>query len=214
MSYRKVAQIGVTINISCVFLYADTFDSRPLVTLELLSTKPWLIQANLTSPLSFAIPPHSHLRALLVSSITYKGKYKEDSINSPVKVVKVDLDNHQELVNALKGNEAVILSGKGEPERVIDAAIEAGVKRIIPSEFGGCVELFLPIAYAHLTLLFSGIRIALLDIVSSCLQRTRRLMITSKRKAKILESSLLRFTAASSSTGVHRWSKWYAYNPN
>ena len=60
-----------------------------------------------------------------------------------VKVVKVDFNNHQELVNAFKGNDAVAitmgdaLNLDKNSKPIINAAIQAGVKRIIPSEFGG-----------------------------------------------------------------------------
>ena len=53
----------------------------------------------------------------------------------------MDFSNHQELVEALKGNEAVVITigGReleGPTMAIINAAIEAGVKRVIPSEFG------------------------------------------------------------------------------
>lgn len=57
----------------------------------------------------------------------------------------MDFGNHQELSNALKGNEAVILSFGGlenldtNSKVIIEAAVSAGVRRIIPSEFGGYV---------------------------------------------------------------------------
>ena len=59
-----------------------------------------------------------------------------------VQVAKVDFTDHSALVEALKGNEAVVLTLGGLAELVdnskaiIDAAIDAGVKRVIPSEFG------------------------------------------------------------------------------
>ena len=53
----------------------------------------------------------------------------------------MDFNNRQELVEALKGNEAVVITiNRRELEvtskAIIDAAIDAGVKRVIPSEFG------------------------------------------------------------------------------
>jgi uncharacterized protein YbjT (DUF2867 family) len=57
-------------------------------------------------------------------------------------VVKVDFSDHQALVNALKGNNAVALTLGDLPnleqnsKAVVDAAIEAGVKRVLPSEYG------------------------------------------------------------------------------
>lgn len=62
---------------------------------------------------------------------------------SLVKVVKVDYTNKEQLIDALKGNDAAVIALGGYPEleanskAIIDAAIEAGVKRVIPSEFGG-----------------------------------------------------------------------------
>jgi len=62
--------------------------------------------------------------------------------NASVKVVKVDFSDHQALVNALKGNNAVALTLGDLPnleqnsKAVVDAAIEAGVKRVLPSEYG------------------------------------------------------------------------------
>jgi len=66
---------------------------------------------------------------------------KFTSSNPSVKVIKVDFTNHQELVETLKGNEAVVITiGLREVEAttkaLIDASIDAGVKRIIPGEFG------------------------------------------------------------------------------
>jgi hypothetical protein len=60
----------------------------------------------------------------------------------PVKVVKVDFSNKQELVNAFRGNDAIVITIgdmaniEKNSKAIIDAAIEAGVKRVIPSEFG------------------------------------------------------------------------------
>lgn len=56
------------------------------------------------------------------------------------KVINVDLESHDSLVNAFKGQDAVVAS-LGAPAihlqpKIVDAAIAAGVKRFIPSEFG------------------------------------------------------------------------------
>ncbi|KIM21338.1 hypothetical protein M408DRAFT_333535 [Serendipita vermifera MAFF 305830] len=66
--------------------------------------------------------------------------------NASVKVVKVDYTKHQDLVDALKGHDALVLT-QGDfanlfsvSKIIIDAAIEAGVKRIIPSEFGNDLQ--------------------------------------------------------------------------
>jgi uncharacterized protein YbjT (DUF2867 family) len=59
-----------------------------------------------------------------------------------VKVVKVDFSDHQALVNALKGNDAVALTLgdlsniEKNSKAIVDAAIEAGLKRVLPSEYG------------------------------------------------------------------------------
>jgi uncharacterized protein YbjT (DUF2867 family) len=59
-----------------------------------------------------------------------------------VKVVKVDFSDHQALVNALKGNDAVALTFGDLPnlekntKAITDAAIDAGLKRLLPSEYG------------------------------------------------------------------------------
>ncbi|KAG8819261.1 hypothetical protein FRC17_010527 [Serendipita sp. 399] len=58
------------------------------------------------------------------------------------KLVKVNFDDHASLVDALRGQDAIIFAFTAGPDLVstskaiIDAAIEAGVKRVIPNEFG------------------------------------------------------------------------------
>jgi uncharacterized protein YbjT (DUF2867 family) len=58
---------------------------------------------------------------------------------SSAKVVKIDY-SHESLVTAFKGQDAVVsIAGAGQlfdQQKYIDAAITAGVKRFIPSEFG------------------------------------------------------------------------------
>jgi len=62
-----------------------------------------------------------------------------------VRQVKVDFSSHQALVDAFRGNDAIVLTlgdfqNLGKNTQVLsDAAIDAGIKRIILSEFGGCV---------------------------------------------------------------------------
>ena len=62
-----------------------------------------------------------------------------------VRLVKVDFSSHQALVDAFRGNDAVVLTLGDFPnltrntQILTDAAIDAGVKRIILSEFGGYV---------------------------------------------------------------------------
>jgi uncharacterized protein YbjT (DUF2867 family) len=58
-------------------------------------------------------------------------------------VVDVDYSSHESLVAALKGQDAVIsaISGVWETQiALIDAAVAAGVKRFLPSEFGSDTE--------------------------------------------------------------------------
>jgi saccharopine dehydrogenase-like NADP-dependent oxidoreductase len=59
-----------------------------------------------------------------------------------LKVVKVASDDHAKLVEAFKGQDAVVLAIDGHQDVLnaskvyIEAAIEAGVKTIIPSDYG------------------------------------------------------------------------------
>lgn len=75
-------------------------------------------------------------------SINDLERYKRYERCFLVKVVKIDFSNHQQLVDALRGNDVVLLTFGDLPnlernsKAIIDAAIEAGVKRVIPSEFG------------------------------------------------------------------------------
>ncbi|KAG8841780.1 hypothetical protein FRB91_004686 [Serendipita sp. 411] len=93
---------------------------------------------------NLGVPVHKALASSGKFDITVVGR-KDSTFVSPfpdVKVVKVDFSDHSALVNALKGNEAVVLTLGDLPtleqnsKYIIDAAIEAGVKRVIPSEFG------------------------------------------------------------------------------
>lgn len=67
---------------------------------------------------------------------------RESSSNFPpsVRVVKVDYKSDSELANAVKGQDAVVstiaTSALPIQQKIIDAAVKAGVKRFIPSEFG------------------------------------------------------------------------------
>ena len=79
------------------------------------------------------------------------GKHKVTAISRPdsknkmpegLHAIKhVDYDSHQSLVEALKGQEVLAISlsvytPKGTQERLIDAAVEAGVRYIMPNEWG------------------------------------------------------------------------------
>jgi len=61
-----------------------------------------------------------------------------------VKVAKVDYNDLKTLTEALEGNEALISTITGtevaQQKLLVDAAIAAGIKRFIPSEFGGDLE--------------------------------------------------------------------------
>ncbi|KAL2061511.1 hypothetical protein VTL71DRAFT_6888 [Oculimacula yallundae] len=68
-------------------------------------------------------------------------KSSKSTFPSDVKVYKIDDDSpFDQLVEAFKGQDALVSALPGRPYevhlRMIDAAIEAGVKRFIPSEFG------------------------------------------------------------------------------
>lgn len=60
------------------------------------------------------------------------------ALPSEIKAIKVDYSSKASVVSALKGQEAFVsLIPKFEEQpALIDAAIEAGVKRFLPSEFG------------------------------------------------------------------------------
>lgn len=57
-----------------------------------------------------------------------------------IKVIKADLSSQEALTKAFEGQDAVVLSLApdqiGDQKRYIDAAITAGVKRLIPADFG------------------------------------------------------------------------------
>jgi uncharacterized protein YbjT (DUF2867 family) len=65
------------------------------------------------------------------------------SFPESVKVIKADYSSHESLTNAFKGQDAVISlvggAALGEQKKLIDAAIAAGVKRFLPSEYGSNV---------------------------------------------------------------------------
>ncbi|KAJ5683387.1 hypothetical protein N7462_006552 [Penicillium macrosclerotiorum] len=70
---------------------------------------------------------------------------KPTSFPSAVKQVTVDYESHDSLVSALQGIDAVVslLNGRGldfQPA-ILDACIEAGVSRFLPSEFGANTDV-------------------------------------------------------------------------
>ncbi|KAF2721226.1 NAD(P)-binding protein [Polychaeton citri CBS 116435] len=85
------------------------------------------------------------LQALLdagftVTALTRASSSSSSSFPSSVHVAKVDYDDVASLTTALKGQDAVVSTIAGaaisQQIKLIDAAIAAGVKRVIPSEFG------------------------------------------------------------------------------
>jgi NAD(P)-dependent dehydrogenase (short-subunit alcohol dehydrogenase family) len=83
------------------------------------------------------------LNQLLAAGFTVTALTRADSRSTfptVVKVVPVDYDSFDSLTAALKGQDALVSTlatlAIGAQIRLIDAAIAAGVKRLIPSEFG------------------------------------------------------------------------------
>ncbi|PVH93988.1 NAD(P)-binding protein [Periconia macrospinosa] len=93
---------------------------------------------------SGSLGPHV-LEALLESSsfnVTALSRQGSNSTYpSGVKVVHADYSSQDSLTAAFKGQDAVLsfvgVQGFKDQQRLIDAAIAAGVKRFIPSEYGG-----------------------------------------------------------------------------
>ncbi|KAB5566304.1 hypothetical protein GE09DRAFT_1055875 [Coniochaeta sp. 2T2.1] len=84
------------------------------------------------------------LSALLASNFNVTVLTRQDStaatFPSNVKVIRVDYSSHSSLVSALKGIDAVVsalthLAIATSESALIDAAVEAGVKRFLPSEY-------------------------------------------------------------------------------
>ena len=88
------------------------------------------------------------LQALLDANFTVTALTRESSTSTfptSVKVVKVDYDNVDNLTAALQGQDVLIstmgTAAIGQQVNLVDAAIAAGVKRLIPSEFGNDLSL-------------------------------------------------------------------------
>jgi uncharacterized protein YbjT (DUF2867 family) len=85
------------------------------------------------------------LNALVQSDFDVTVLTRQDSTSTfppSVQVVRVDYTSKSALVSALRGHDAVVsalthLALETAESLLIDAAVEAGVKRFIPSEFGG-----------------------------------------------------------------------------
>jgi hypothetical protein len=73
-------------------------------------------------------------------TILSRSEKTNDDLPPNVRRLTVDYDDKQSLVDALKGQDAVVSTVSGEAalaqKLMIDAAIEAGVRRFIPSDFG------------------------------------------------------------------------------
>ena len=87
------------------------------------------------------------LDALLAANFTVTALTRQDSTSSfpaSVKIAKVDYSSIDDLKAALSGQDALIstvgYTGFLSQEKMIDAAIAAGVKRILPSEYGSDPE--------------------------------------------------------------------------
>ncbi|KAG8839136.1 hypothetical protein FRC18_000523 [Serendipita sp. 400] len=84
--------------------------------------------------------PKFTVTALIRSSSSYT--LPEGVDQNRAKLAKVDFDDQPGLVNVLRGQDAIVFAFGAGPDLIptsktlIDAAIEAGVKRVIPSEFG------------------------------------------------------------------------------
>lgn len=65
-------------------------------------------------------------------------------IPHPVKVIEVDYESLESLTSAVKGQDAVICTlahrGPEIQERLVEAAVAAGVKRFLPGEFGSVIN--------------------------------------------------------------------------
>lgn len=128
MAYRNIVQVGVCPISLCWMTISDS------------------LTAQATGNLGKLV-----LDALIASgkfNITVVARHTSNSevpAKDNVRQVKVDISSHQALVDAFRGNDAVVLTLGDLPNMVqntktlTDAAIDAGVKRIILSEFGGCV---------------------------------------------------------------------------
>lgn len=87
------------------------------------------------------------LKALLDANFSVTVLARPESTQtytSDVKVAKVDYSNAESLQTALQGQDAVVAAvgytGFQQQEALFDAAIAVGVKRLIPSEYGGDPE--------------------------------------------------------------------------
>jgi hypothetical protein len=104
---------------------------------------PWVSYHLLTGTQASGNLGPSIVQALLSSNFTVTALTRADSkstLPAGVHVAKVDYADHNSLVAALRGQDAVVSSiatpALLQQKAIIEAAAEAGVKRFIPSEFG------------------------------------------------------------------------------
>ncbi|KAL7266126.1 hypothetical protein RUND412_011341 [Rhizina undulata] len=75
-----------------------------------------------------------------VTILSCAGSAIPQGLPADVKVVTVDYNDHASIIEALKGQDALVASitsaALGLQKKIIDAAVEARVKGYIPSEFG------------------------------------------------------------------------------
>ena len=75
-----------------------------------------------------------------VTALSRSGSKAKSTLPSQIKVVEVDYDSHESLLNALRGQDAVVATlgstAITQQHGLIKAALAAGIKRFIPSEFG------------------------------------------------------------------------------
>lgn len=127
MSFTNIAIIGVSL------------------VLDMIALKLTIVQFGgslgkvLVQELLASSQPEFHITALVRPSSTYTAP-------SPrIKVVKQDLTDHSAMVSTLYGIEAVIMTQGVDPDlepttkAVVEAAIQAGVKMVMPSDYGRCV---------------------------------------------------------------------------
>jgi saccharopine dehydrogenase-like NADP-dependent oxidoreductase len=89
---------------------------------------------------------------VIAEALIKQGKHKVTAITRPDStsqlpnglhdVKKVDQKNHSELVEAFRGQDVLaitlgVTADRGQANKFVDAAIEAGVPYVIPNEYGG-----------------------------------------------------------------------------
>ncbi|OAX76976.1 hypothetical protein ACJ72_08730 [Emergomyces africanus] len=101
--------------------------SAPKISHELFNVQSAIVSALLNSPHGYSVSTLSR---------------EQSSYTPPAGVTNIKTDfTHGSLVQALKGQDVVVSAIAGsaimEQIKIIDAAIEVGVQRFIPSQYGG-----------------------------------------------------------------------------